>query len=126
VSCPQRDTTTVAPQALWSLNNASVYRQARELAARVVKEGGSDPNGWVQRLWMIALARPINDDERRDAIELLDRLSSSTNGQGDDREIRETQGQIPENLAALPPQKAAALMHLCLAVYNLNEFAFVD
>ena len=31
VSCPTRDVTTVAPQALWGLNNKSVFRQAMHL-----------------------------------------------------------------------------------------------
>ena len=42
VSCPQRDVTTVAPQALWGLNNDSVFQQATHFAARVVAEAGGN------------------------------------------------------------------------------------
>ena len=103
VSCPQRDVTTVALQALWSMNSPSVYRQAEQLAARVTKMTGDDPGKQVEQLWKIALSRSIRDGEKADAIKLLDRL-------------RGTEGE----------SKDEALTKLCLAVYNLNEFAFVD
>ncbi len=55
VSAPGRDETTVAPQALWFLNNKIAYQQAQEFAARLVAEetagwnkpylGGGQP-GW--------------------------------------------------------------------------------
>ena len=37
-SCPQRDITTVAPQALWSLNSPSVFQQAKQFAARATQQ----------------------------------------------------------------------------------------
>ncbi len=126
VSCPKRDVTTVATQALWSLNSPSVYRQAKQLAGRAVKEGGDEPDGWVERLWMIALARPIKDEQKQQAIRLLDTLADPDDGRHNEQQIQETPGEIPESLAALPPQKALAFVRLCLAVYNLNEFAFID
>ena len=126
VSCPQRDVTTVAPQALFSLNSPTVFRQAKQLADRVVSNHAeadtpASSAQWVEKLWKIALARPIKDVEKAQAIQLLEKL---TNAQTDDQ-IRATLGEAPENLASLPPRQAAALVKLCLAVYNLNEFAFV-
>jgi hypothetical protein len=123
VSCPQRDVTTVATQALWSLNSPSVYRQAKQLAGRVVKEAGGGPEQWVERLWMISLSRPISDEEKKEAIQLLEELA---NGRNKDQQIRETLREIPKSLTTLPRPKAAALVKLCLTVYNLSEFAFVD
>ena len=125
VSCPQRDVTTVAPQALWSLNSPSVYRQAMQLASRVVKEGGKTPEEWIAKLWMIALARPIRDTEKREAIELLDQLATAAaSRQVAARGTHET--ALPPGLAALPAEQASALAKLCLAVYNLSEFAYLD
>ena len=103
VSCPTRDVTTVAPQALWSLNNRSVYTQAKAFADRVRKEAGEKPSDWVNRIWMIALARHPTDMETREALSLMETLSRS-------------ESETPVD----------ALTQLCLAVYNLNEFAFVD
>ncbi|MFN8006372.1 MAG: DUF1553 domain-containing protein [Terriglobia bacterium] len=53
-SCPRRDMTTVAPQALWSLNNDIAYRQARQFAARLLRDYGKDPSSWVNGAWQIA------------------------------------------------------------------------
>ena len=33
---------------------------------------------------------------------------------------------LPADLAKLPPKQAAAMAKLCLAIFNLNEFMFVD
>ena len=121
VSCPQRDVTTVAPQALFSLNSPTVYRQAKQLAGRVVKETEGGSAQWVETLWKIALARPIEDGEKVEALQLFQNLSDAQT----DEQIRATLGEAPESFASLPPRQAAALVKLCLAVYNLNEFAFV-
>src|SRR5204862_6902264 len=57
VSCPARDVTTVAPQALWFMNNATMFRQAQELAARLVRESGKDSQTWIDRAFAICLPR---------------------------------------------------------------------
>ena len=103
VSCPTRDVTTVAPQALWSLNNRSVYTQAKAFADRVRKEAGKKPSDWVKRVWMIALARHPTDTETREALSLMETFNRS-----------ESKTMVDK------------LALLCLAVYNLNEFAFAD
>ena len=123
VSCPERDVTTVAPQALFSLNSPTVYRQARQLAGRAVKESaaGAGVENWVKTIWKIALGRPIERKEAAEAIELVGVVAAAQN----DVQIQETLENGPESLASLPPRQAAALVKLCLAVYNLNEFAFV-
>jgi hypothetical protein len=122
VSCPARDVTTVAPQALWSLNNRSVFRQAQEFAARVVHEAGERPEDWVDRAWLIALARPPSNDEKQEALKLMETLAASSEPQGSSTRLETP----PPALSTLPPERAAALAKLCLALYNLSEFAFVD
>jgi hypothetical protein len=117
VSCPTRDVTTVAPQALWGLNNRSVYRQATHFASRVVKDAGDDPSGEVDRAWRIALGRPPTADESASALALLQDL---------ERESEESSGDLPEPLNSIPAPRAHALSKLCLALFNLSEFTFVD
>src|SRR5882724_72833 len=56
-SCPRREMTTVAPQALWTLNNAVSYELARKLAERVVGQRPADSPAWIESVWGIALAR---------------------------------------------------------------------
>lgn len=119
VSCPVRDVTTVAPQALWFLNNSTAYRQARAFANRAVKEGGDEPAKWIDRAWRLALGRLPGPEERSEALQLLDALTANTGNAppGD---------PFPESLAKLPPAQAGALTKVCLAIFNLNEFVFVD
>jgi len=117
VSCPVRDVTTVAPQALWSLNNSSVIRQATQLAGRVAREAGQDSGQQVRRAWQIVLARPPTARESRSALQLLDSLAGSSQVELENP---------PEALKKLPAPRRRALAKLCLALFNLNEFAFVD
>lgn len=117
VSCPSRDVTTVAPQALWGLNNKSVFRQATHLAGRITKEAGSDQTAQIARLWKIALGRPPTEAESSSALQLLVDL---------ERESAAPAENVPDSLASLPPARGQALSKLCLAVFNLSEFAFID
>ena len=56
-SCPQRQVTTVAPQALSLFNGEFVNLQAHQLAARLVKEAGDDPRRQIRLAWRLALCR---------------------------------------------------------------------
>ena len=116
-SCPVRDVTTVAPQALWGLNNKSVFRQAMYMAGRVIKEAGNDRTAQIDRAWRIALSRGPNGKELKSAIRLLDELEQSPS-----KPLKEP----PELLKSIPPARAKGLAKLCLALFNLSEFAFVD
>jgi hypothetical protein len=117
VSCPTRDVTTVAPQALWGLNNKSVFRQAMHLAGRVVKEAGNDEAAQIDRAWRIALGRAPTADESASAVGLLQLL---------ERAKDKPAGDLPKTLEAVPPGHAHALSKLCLTLFNLSEFVFVD
>ena len=117
VSCPVRDVTTVAPQALWGLNNSSGIRQATQLAGRVVKEAGDKSAAHIQRAWHIVLSRPPTAEESRSALALLDSLEKTSQTELE---------HLPAALKKLPAPRRRALAKLCLALFNLNEFAFVD
>jgi hypothetical protein len=118
VSCPARDVTTVAPQALWFMNNATMFRQAQELAARLVRESGNDSQTWIERAWAITLSRPPTAAEQQEAVRLIESLSTAAPAAGLE--------SPPAALAKLPPQWGAALAKFCLALFNLNEFVFID
>ncbi len=104
VSCPARDVTTVAPQALWGLNNRSVFKQANQFAERVKKEVGAEPPAFVERSWVIALGRSPTDIEQNEALNLLQKMTAE----------------------AASTDSANLLATLCLALYNTNEFLFID
>jgi hypothetical protein len=117
LSCPTRDVTTVAPQALWGLNNKSVFRQAMHFAGRVVKEAGADSSAQVNRAWRIALGRAPTVEESASAIRLLVTL---------EQEKAKPLQDCPESLRTVSPARGQALSKLCLALFNLSEFAFID
>ncbi len=116
VSCPKRETTTVAPQALWLMNNRIVQQQARAFAVRLVREAGARPADWIDRAWRLALGRPPSKEERASANDLLAELERSGT----------PLAEPPAELKRLPAGRASALVKLCLAVFNLNEFVHVD
>lgn len=119
VSCGERDCSTVAPQALWLLNNRTAFGQAQEFAARLVHEVGEQPDAWVNRAWELALGRAPSEDERRDSARLLTSLET-------ENATREAPKELSAELSKLPPARAAALCEYCLALFNLNEFVFID
>ncbi|MBI5759712.1 MAG: DUF1549 domain-containing protein [Planctomycetales bacterium] len=93
-SCPRRNRSTIAPQALILLNSEFSHATARDLAARVVATSGSDPAKQVDLAYRRTLARSPDPDELRLALDFL---------------------AGPSDLA-----------DLCLALFNLNEFVYVD
>ena len=118
VSCPRRDVTTVAPQALWFLNNRTIFRQAVALASRLVESEGDDPGAWVEKAWRLALSRPPTATEKQEALELMSARA---------REAKEEKWTgLPAELEKIPRPRAAALTQFCLGLFNLNEFSHID
>ena len=117
VSCPTRDVTTVAPQALWGLNNKSVFRQAMHFAGRVVQESGGETVAQVDRAWRIAMGRSPTDEESAAAVRMLATL---------ERESAEPLRDGPPSLQAISAGRGHALSKFCLALFNLSEFSFID
>ncbi len=118
-SCPRRDMTTVAPQALWGLNNYMSYRQAQQFAARLVRDYGPNPSSWINAAWRIALARPPSAQEAEEALNFMQGLANEKAAKGTDDEH-------PKEFEDRDPAQMHALTELCLTVLNLNEFVFID
>jgi hypothetical protein len=92
LSCPKRERSTTAPQALALLNDADVVEAARALAERVREMGQSDDER-IAQAYRLALGRAPSETECRLAREFL---------------------------------REASLGELCRALFNLNEFIYVD
>ena len=56
-NCIERRDSTVAPQALYLMNNGMVQQLAEEFARRVIREAGTDPAKQIDRVYLIALSR---------------------------------------------------------------------
>jgi hypothetical protein len=98
-SCERRNVTTVAPQALALMNNDFVLEQARYFAERLIRDSGENPANWIDAAWQASMARPAVDAERQDALRFLQQQQTS-------------------------PKEGLA--HLCLTIFNMNEFAYID
>jgi hypothetical protein len=109
VSCPRREATTVAPQALAMLNSDFMMVQAQQLATRLQKECGDDPERWVSTAWQGAFSRLPSQSEREKALQFLSR--------NEDHEAATQSSQ---------PSKSLGLVELCLVIFNMNEFMYVD
>jgi Protein of unknown function (DUF1553)/Protein of unknown function (DUF1549) len=108
-SCPRRNATVTAPQALELLNNELVLDWARSLAARVSNDTGLTPEGQVDRAWRFVYSRPATAAERKEALDFLDRQRTMLG-------------------ARMPAEEAqkAALADLCHMLVNSNEFLYVN
>jgi cell division protease FtsH len=72
---------------------------------------------WVQRAWRLSLGRLPSAEERQDSLKLIQALAT---------ESSDPMPNMPEALQQLPPKEAAALTKLCLGLFNLNEFIYID
>ncbi len=93
-SCPRRNVSTIAPQALLLLNADDSVVAARRLAARIEQQTGSDRRAAVELAYRHILNRKPTADDVRDAEQFL--------------------------------TSDSALADLCLALFNVNEFVYLD
>ncbi|HKD36941.1 MAG TPA: DUF1553 domain-containing protein, partial [Pirellulales bacterium] len=71
-SCPRRNHSTVAPQALSLLNSPLAVTAAKTFAERVAREAGNDHKAQVERAFALALQRKPADDELAACLKLLE------------------------------------------------------
>jgi mono/diheme cytochrome c family protein len=74
-SCPRRESSTVAPQALAMMNSDFSIAQAEQFASRIRKQAGDDPGASVDTAWRLALGRLPTPSERQTALAYLERNS---------------------------------------------------
>ena len=103
LSCERRETTTVAPQALTLINGEFSLEQAETFATALRKEFGDNPPAWVGAAWRRALGRLPDDQERQRSARVF--LASHK---------------------AAASQSASGLTELCLTLFNMNEFVYLD
>ena len=100
VGCPVRPTTTVPGQALALLNGDFPVEQATALKDRLFREEPESVENRLNRAWLLVFARPIRPDE----------LTSA-------REFLFSRPEKPD---------ARVWVELCLALFNANEFVYLD
>ena len=93
-SCPRRNVSTIAPQALLLLNADDSVVAAQRLAENIEKQTGTDRRAAIESAYRHILNRKPTADDVRDAEQFL--------------------------------TSDSALADLCLALFNLNEFVYLD
>ena len=120
VSCARRDTTVVAPQALMLLNSLAAVRYAETFADRVWQgcrgslpeptlDSGAIHDNQIATVFHLALARAPEPEERKLAQDLLLRHV-------DKHRVNASKFEA----------ERLALIDLCRAIFNLNEFIYID
>jgi hypothetical protein len=71
VSCPRRESSTHAPQALELLNGDLANQQAELLAKRLEADGGPDPRKQVDLAYRLAAGRPPKAKELQQSVAFL-------------------------------------------------------
>jgi mono/diheme cytochrome c family protein len=100
VGCPVRQSTTVPGQSLAMLNGDIPVEQAAALKDRLFREEPTSDESRLNRAWLLVFARPIRADELASARAFLE--------------------ASPEH------PTAEVWVELCLALFNANEFVYVD
>ncbi|MCG8584903.1 MAG: PSD1 and planctomycete cytochrome C domain-containing protein [Pirellulales bacterium] len=148
-SCELRDTSTITPQALTLINSEETNDRALAFAARAIKEADADEYV-IRRVFELAYGRQPGSVELREALEFWKRATAiqartkykpRTWPTEITREAIDAESGKPftfkeklvlyENYVPdLQPHEVDArtrgLADLCLAVFNSNEFAYVD
>jgi hypothetical protein len=122
LTCPERNVSVNAPQALMLLNSEQVLEQSRALAGRVYGAASdrNDPDELVSRGYRLALGREPRPDERARSVDFLRSQAELRSGH-DEAAVLPT--PPPEGPTTA---QAAALVDFCHVLLNLNEFVFVD
>jgi hypothetical protein len=110
-SCPGRAQTVVPTQALTLLNSPLARDQSAAFARRLLRECGDRPEDIVPRAWLLALGRAATRTESERALKFL---------------RQRTAAREPAAQSFPHPPLEAAVAELCLALFNANEFIYVD
>ena len=136
-SCPRRDETVTAPQALELLNSAFTDEEAHRWAKRLAAEFGQERAAIIRGAFQEGFGRLPTEDELKGA---RDFLSAELNYERDEAAAKlPSQAAIAPNgkpaLAGRAPSTAAAenstpemeaLADFCHALINSSEFLYVD
>ncbi len=148
-SCELRQSSTVAPQALTLLNAEEVHDRALAFAARLLKERKKEP-AVIQRAFALALGRSASADELSACIERWKQATATekekepapkTYSPKIKRTVMAEKTGEPYDFWELLPvfesyqpdlqgsevdARTRGLAHVCLVIFNLNEFSYLD
>jgi hypothetical protein len=105
-----RDSTVVAPQALFMMNSSLVLKHSRSLAESLLGDGAIDDAGRIRVAYERALARPPSARETDQALTFIARVEKALADRQDEGEER----------------RALAWQSFCKALMASNEFIYLN
>ncbi len=120
-SCARRHESTTAPQSLALFNSEFSLQCARWLAGVVARDQSRDQASQIEAAYLRVLSRAPTADEGRAGLEFLDAQARLLRREG--RTAKEL--ALPEGNQG-DPFAVAALVDFCLALFNANEFVYLD
>ena len=120
-SCPRRNLTTNATQALFMLNSRLTLEWAQGFAGRVIGIAGSDLERQIQTAYRLAYSRPPGKDEAQTALKFFERHRAVLSALAPSGKQLVLPSTMPDNIA---PADGAVLVDFCHALLNSNEFLF--
>lgn len=121
-SCPARNRSTTAPQALVLFNSEFSLLTGRRLAGRILSQS-VDPACQVDLLYLHAFSRRPTSEEAQVLQAFLGKQRKQIAAASRPRERLALPDPCP---AEVDPAAAAALVDACLALLNSSEFLYVD
>ena len=115
-----RQSTTVAPQALFMLNSEFVSQQTRAAAESLLADSIIDDSARVNRLWLTAYSRPPTQPEIDRSLAYVDLL---TNRLLSDSAIADSSRQ---SLGQQTSARLQAWQSLCRVTLASNEFVYLE
>jgi mono/diheme cytochrome c family protein len=123
-SCPRREVTTTATQALMLLNDETSLRLARAFAGRLVSGGVSGGTTLIiDRAYRLAFGRRPDTVEERLAREFVERDAALARVRLERHQPLSRPDPAPPGL---DPVAGAALVDFCHALMNASEFVYLD
>lgn len=124
-SCAKRMVTTIAPQALFLLNNKFSRDQSEYFAQRVMKNVDMTIEERIRQAYWISLSRAPKESEISDAIQFMAAQSNRYAMLDEDYQLGFKPVLFqPNNDKQLYMDKA--FVDYCQVLFNLNEFIYVD
>ena len=122
-SCALRHESTTATQSLVLLNSRFSLDCARSLAETVAALEQGQPARQLEEAYLRVFNRPATPDEVRLGQAFLDRQRKLLEAEQQRNESLRT----PEGTASVAnPSNLASLVDFCLALFNANEFIYLD
>ena len=116
----ERNRSNIPQQALVLLNDPTYVEASRALAARILQEGGPDPNARFRWAWRQVLARNPRADELKTIQSLLDRELTQYRADPAAAQALLKIGQAPLPPGA-DPSELAAWTNIARVILNLHE-----